>query len=304
MSHTSLLSLTLIALLSSAVMPAVAADSAPEVLRLWDGDAPHAGGTEPIDVPTLHLYRVESKQPTPGIIICPGGGYGNLAMDHEGAQIAAWFNRLGVTAGVCVYRHRGGGGNGGKGYGHPVPLLDAQRALRTMRSSATQWNVDPNRIGIIGFSAGGHLASTVSTHHDPGKADSSDKVEQVSSRPDFAILAYPVIAFDKPFTHRGSQKNLLGENPDPALVASLSNEAMVKADTPPTFLFHTAEDKGVPPENSIVYFLALQKAGVPAELHVFEKGRHGIGLGADVAGANAWPGLCEEWLKVRQIIRP
>ena len=306
MTNTSLLTLVLFAILGAVVVPAsaaeTAAETAPEVLRLWDGDAPHAGGAEPIDVPTLHLYRVESKEPTAGIIIYPGGGYGHLAMDHEGAQIAAGFNSLGMTAAVCVYRHRGGGGNGGKGYGHPVPLLDAQRAVRTMRASAQRWNVDPNRIGIIGFSAGGHLASTVSTHHDPGKPASADKVEQVSSRPDFAILCYPVIALDKPFTHRGSQKNLLGENPDPELVASLSNERMVTAETPPTFLFHTAEDTAVPPENSLVYFSALHKAGVPAELHLFEKGRHGIGLGADVPGARAWPELCKTWLTIRGVI--
>lgn len=285
-----------------AVIPAGAADRAPEILRLWDGDAPHAGGAEAIDVPTLHLYRAQTKDNSPGIIICPGGGYGHLAMDHEGVQIAAWFNSHGISAAICVYRHRGGGGNGGKGYGHPVPLLDAQRAVRTMRANAAQWHIDPARIGIIGFSAGGHLASTVSTHHDAGKPDSPDRVEQVSSRPDYSILCYPVISFDKPFSHRGSQKNLLGENAEPALIASLSNESMINTDTPPTFLFHTAEDKSVLPENSVVYFLALQKAGVPAEMHIFEKGRHGIGLGADVPGASAWPDMCKAWLKVRQII--
>lgn len=302
MSNAACSLLVLFTLIGSLIGSASAADPAPEVLRLWDGDAPHAGGAEAIDIPTLHLYRVRAAAKTPGVIIYPGGGYGHLAMDHEGAQMAAWFNSIGISAGVCVYRHRGGGGNGGKGYGHPVPLLDAQRALRTMRANAAQWNIDPARIGINGFSAGGHLASTVSTHHDPGQPDSADPVEQVSSRPDFSILCYPVIALDKPFTHRGSQKNLLGENADPALIASLSNESRVDANTPPTFLFHTAEDKAVPPENSVVYFMALQKAGVPSEMHIFEKGRHGIGLGADVPGASAWPELCKAWLKVRQII--
>ncbi len=283
-------------LLSAITLPSIAAEPAPEVLRLWAGDAPLAGGSEPIDIPSIHLYRAESKSRTAGVVILPGGGYGHLAMDHEGAQIAKWFNDMGITAAVCVYRHHGGGGNGGKGYNHPVPMLDAQRAIRTLRAGADRWNIDPARIGVMGFSAGGHLASTVSTHHDPGQPDSDDVIERVSSRPSFAVLAYPVIAFDKPYTHRGSQKNLLGENPDPTLVASLSNESMVSAETPPTFLFHTAEDTAVPPENSVVYFLALQRAGVKAEMHIFEKGKHGIGLGADIPGTNAWPKLCKAWL--------
>ncbi len=278
-----------------------ATDAAPEVLPLWDKDAPQAGGSEQGDVPTLQLYRVESKSRTAGIVICPGGGYGGLAMDHEGAQIASWFNRQGITAAVCVYRHRGVG-NAGKGYGHPVPMLDAQRAIRTMRAHSSQWNVDPDRIGVIGFSAGGHLASTVSTHHDPGNKDATDVIERASCRPDFAILAYPVIGMGKPFTHRGSQKNLLGDNADSSLIDSLSNETAVNSETPPTFLFHTAEDAAVPVENSVVYFSALVKAKVPAEMHLFEKGRHGVGLATDMPGTSAWPTLCSAWLKSHGII--
>lgn len=278
-----------------------ASAAAPEVMRLWPSDAPQAGGNEAADVPTLRLYRVESKDRTAGVVIFPGGGYGNLAMDHEGEQIAQWFNRMGVTAAICVYRHRGGG-NGGKGYGHPVPMLDAQRAIRTMRANASMWNIDPERIGIIGFSAGGHLASTVSTRHDQGDAKSEDMIEQASSRPSFAILAYPVIAFDKQFTHRGSQKNLLGENADPSLVASLSNETAVNAETPPTFLFHTSEDKAVPPQNSVVYYEALQRAGVSAEMHIFETGRHGVGLASGMPGTGTWPELCKAWLRIRGMI--
>jgi len=294
--------LVTLVLASLTTLHSFAVEAAPEILRLWTGDATQAGGTEAIDSPVIHLYRVDSKQPTAAIVIYPGGGYGNLAMDHEGVQIARWFNDMGMTAAVCVYRHRGGGGNGGKGYGHPVPMLDAQRAIRTVRANASEWNVDASRIGVIGFSAGGHLASTVSTHHDQGNVNSDDKIDRVSSRPDFAILCYPVIAFDKPFTHRGSQKNLLGENADPALVASLSNESMVNAETPPTFLFHTAEDTVVPAANSIVYFTALQAAHVPAEMHIFEKGRHGVGLAANLPGADAWPNLCKAWLRSGKII--
>ncbi len=265
------------------------AQSQPEVLRLWPGDAPEATASEPGDIPVIHLYRVESKQPTAGVVICPGGGYGGLAMDHEGKQFAEWFNQMGVTAAVCVYRHRGNGGNGGKGYGHPAPLLDAQRAVRTLKANAEQWNLKSDKIGIIGFSAGGHLVSTVSTHHDAGKADSTDPIDKASSRPDFAILAYPVISLGTEFAHGGSRRNLLGDNPDPELLASLTNETQVKSDTPPTFLFHTLEDTAVPVENSVRYYMALRAAKVPAEMHLFEKGRHGVGLAKGLPGAQAWP---------------
>lgn len=275
----------------------------PEEQLLWAGEAPHAGGQEDADRPRLHVYRVDSEQPTPAIVILPGGGYGNLALGHEGEEIAAFFNRLGITAAVCIYRHRGRG-NAGAGYGHPVPMLDAQRAIRTVRAATERWNVDPTRVGVIGFSAGGHLASTVSTHFDAGHPQVEDPIERVSSRPDFAILGYPVIALDQPHTHRGSQRNLLGDNPDPELLQSLSNEKAITAQTPPTFLFHTAEDKAVPAENSLQYFSALLKAGVPGELHVFEKGRHGIGLGADHGAASAWPQLCARWLQTQGVIKP
>jgi len=275
----------------------------PEELLLWSSDAPHAGGQEAADQPRLHLYRVEADQPTPAIVILPGGGYGNLALGHEGQEIAAFFNRLGITAAVCIYRHRGRG-NGGAGYGHPVPMLDAQRALRTVRAASERWNIDPTRVGVIGFSAGGHLASTVSTHFDAGDPQAADPIDRVSCRPDFAILGYPVIALDQPHTHRGSQRNLLGDNPDPELLKSLSNEQAVTDQTPPTFLFHTAEDQAVSAENSLQYFSALLRAGVAGELHVFEKGRHGIGLAADHGAASAWPRLCARWLQTQGVIKP
>ncbi|HBJ37087.1 MAG TPA: alpha/beta hydrolase [Planctomycetaceae bacterium] len=282
-------------------VPSLAAE--PVEMTLWQTDAPLSAGQEEGDQPRLHLYRVDSEQPTPAIVILPGGGYGNLASDHEGSQIAKFFNDQGVTAAVCFYRHRGKG-NAGKGYGHPVPMLDAQRAVRFVRTNAKEWNIDPGKVGIIGFSAGGHLASTVSTHFDAGDAAAKDPIDRVSSRPDFAILGYPVISLGEPHTHKGSQRNLLGENPDPELLRSLSNEKAVTAETPPTFLFHTAEDKGVPAENSLVYISALVRAGVPAELHLFETGRHGIGLGADQPGAKKWPDLCVTWLRNRGVISP
>ena len=261
---------------------------------LWPEGAPDAKGTDAKDKPNLIIYLpTKEKSFGSAVVICPGGGYGGLAMDHEGHQIAKWLNGHGIAAFICDYRHRG------KGYGHPAPLQDAQRAIRTVRARGAEFGVQPNKIGILGFSAGGHLASSAATHFDHGKADSTDAIEKVGCRPDFAILCYPVIAFDQPFTHQGSQKNLLGENPSPELVKSLSSELQVTSETPPTFLWHTNEDTGVPPENSIVFYLAMVKAKVPAEIHVFEKGRHGVGLGKGINGTEGWSPACISWLKGR-----
>lgn len=271
------------------VVPLHAAE--PKSFPLWKDGAPGALGSEAKDQPQGILYGLDSKEKKPGLVICPGGGYGGLAMDHEGHQIARWANSMGMVALICDYRHRG------KGYGHPCPLQDAQRAIRFMRNQATEWNVDPERIGIIGFSAGGHLVSTVLTHFDDGDASSVDPVAKRSSRPNFGILCYPVIGMGQPYTHLGSQKNLLGDAPDPELVRSLSNEYHVSEATPPTFLFHTQEDKVVLPINSLKFYGALVEKGVLSELHVFPKGRHGVGLAKGMAGAEHWPMLCEQWLK-------
>ncbi len=248
------------------------------------------------DRPQLLIGEKLQSGPTAAIVILPGGGYGHLAMDHEGHQISAWMQSLGIRAAICTYRHRGKG-NDGKGYGHPIPMQDAQAAIRYFRANAQRLGVDPNRIGVIGFSAGGHLASTVSTHFAEVNSSSDQPLEQVSSRPDFSILCYPVIAFDADHTHKGSQRNLLGADASAELIESLSNEKQVSKQTPPTFLFHTAEDTGVPPANSLVYALACAKHSVPIELHLFPQGRHGIGLGKDVPGASQWPDLCADWLK-------
>ncbi len=273
----------------------------PQVMPLWPNPAPGSAGQDDGDQPPLHVYLVESASPTPAIVVLPGGGYGGLAVDHEGVQIAKFFNDHGISVLVCHYRHRGKG-NSGKGYGHPVPLMDAQRAVRTARSQAAAWNIDPEKIGIIGFSAGGHLASTVSTHFDDGQVDSDDPVARASSRPDFAVLCYPVISLGQLHTHGGSQRNLLGPDPDPALLHSLSTENSVTAETPPTFLFHTADDQAVSAENSLRYASALIRAGVPTELVLFQNGRHGLGLAAGHPGAEAWPGLCIQWLKHRNVL--
>lgn len=263
---------------------------------LWPDGAPGSNANQEGDIPQLYVKLVESDVPTAAIVILPGGGYGGHAMDHEGHQFAQWFASIGVSSAICTYRLRGKG-NQGQGYGHPYPMTDAQRAIQTLRAKANPWNIDPQRVGVIGFSAGGHLCSTVSTHFADVDPSSADPIARVSSRPDFAILAYPVIGFDKSYTHRGSQKNLLGENPDPELVKSLSNEEQVSQQTPPTFLFHTVADQAVPVENSIEYFKACRRHGVPVELHVFDQGRHGLGLARDTPGASQWPALCAQWLR-------
>lgn len=265
---------------------------AQESMPLWAEGAPGALGKEAKDIPQGIVSLPESAiGPTAALVICPGGGYGHLAMDHEGKQIAKWANDLGMAAIICDYRHRG------KGYGHPAPLQDAQRAVRLARANATKWNIDPARVGILGFSAGGHLVSTVLTHFDEGDSSSPDKVAQQSSRPDFGVLCYPVICLGQPCTHMGSQKNLLGDNASQELIASLSNEKQIKANTPPVFLFHTQEDKAVPAENSIKFYASMVEKNVPGELHIFQKGNHGIGLGKGVPGAEAWSENCAKWLK-------
>jgi len=270
----------------------------PTVIPLWQDKAPGAVGDKPEDRPTLTVYLPPKEKATgTAVIVCPGGGYGFLAVGHEGEEVARWLNERGVTAFVLRYRIA-------PRYRHPAPLQDVQRAIRLVRSRAEQWQVNPQRIGVWGFSAGGHLAATASTHFDHGNPDSSDPVERVSCRPDFCILAYPVISFTEPFTHKGSRNNLLGPNPDTKLLEDLSNEKRVTQQTPPTFLFHTNEDKGVPPENSIVYYLALRRAGVPAELHIYEKGPHGVGLAQKDPVLRTWPDRLADWLHIRGLLTP
>ncbi|MDY0168888.1 MAG: alpha/beta hydrolase [Thermoguttaceae bacterium] len=281
-----------VAVLVSFLSEAWAAE--PKVEPLWPGGAPGALGREPKDVPTLTIWLPErEKAAGAAIVVCPGGGYGHLAVDHEGKQIAEWLNSFGVAAFVLEYRHRG------RGYGHPAPLQDAQRAIRTVRAGAEAFGIDPKRIGILGFSAGGHLASTAATHFDAGDPNAADPVERVSCRPDFALLCYAVIAFGEPFTHAGSQRNLLGPDAPEDLIRSCSSEKQVSPETPPTFLWHTDEDRGVPSENSVQFYLACRRHGVPAELHVFRTGRHGLGLAADVPGTREWPKLFEQWMQAQ-----
>ncbi|MBV9084780.1 MAG: alpha/beta hydrolase [Acidobacteriaceae bacterium] len=265
----------------------------PQRILLWPGGAPGAQGDTEADTPSLTIYPINGAQKLPtAVIVFPGGGYVHLAMDHEGAQVAAWLNSYGMTAFVLRYRL-------GPKYHHPVELGDAQRAIRYVRAHAADYKVDPHRIGVWGFSAGGHLASSTGTHFDSGKPDSNDPIERENSRPDFMILAYPVITFKEPFLHRGSRDALLGKNPDPALIQSLSSELAVTKDTPPAFLFHTSDDATVPVQNSVQFYLALRAANVPAEMHIFQHGRHGVGLARDNPDLSVWPDLLARWLKER-----
>jgi acetyl esterase/lipase len=261
------------------------------VVLLWPAGAPGALGTEAADKPTLTVFLPPAaKANGQAVVVCPGGGYGGLAVSHEGQDIGRWLNSQGVTAFMLKYRIA-------PRYHHPAPLQDAQRALRTVRARAKEWSVDPRRIGIWGFSAGGHLASTLGTHFDDGKPDADDPIERVSCRPDFLILAYPVITLEPPYAHMGSRNNLLGNQPDPKLVDTLSNHKQVTAQTPPTFLFHTDADKGVVPENSVLFYLALKKHKIPAELHIYEKGPHGVGLALKDPVLSTWPARLAAWLR-------
>ena len=277
-------------------MSSLAPVSAPAAEPLWPSGAPDAKGAEPHDIPALTRYApAEGTANGATILVLPGGGYEFLA-DHEGKGFAEWFAAHGVAAYVLNYRL------GSAGYRHPAMLDDAARALRILRARARAEGRDPARIGIIGSSAGGHLASTLLTHFDAGKADDADPTERESSRPDLGILCYPVISMGG-FTHAGSKDNLLGESPPEELVHQLSNETQVTADTPPCFLWHTVEDDLVPVENSLQFAAAFRRAGVPFELHLYEKGGHGLGLPSPGNGAPAWDTACLAWLTGRGFLK-
>jgi acetyl esterase/lipase len=269
---------------------------APAAVRLWPQGAPGAVGNEEADQPDIRVYLPAADKATgAAVVICPGGGYGILAYDHEGHQVARWLNTIGVAGVVLKYRLA-------PRYRHPAPLADLQRAIRTLRAQSQNWHLDPRRVGVMGFSAGGHLASTAATHFDAGQSDAADPVDRLSCRPDFAVLCYPVISFTESFGHAGSKRNLLGPDPDPKLVESLSNERQVTEQTPPTFLFHTADDTGVPPENSLAFFAALRRAKVPCELHLYEVGPHGVGLSPADPATFGWKDRLADWLRARGIL--
>jgi acetyl esterase/lipase len=269
----------------------------PQTIALWNGRAPGAQGEQDGDKPTITIYMPpDTTGPMTAVVVAPGGSYQRLSMTNEGRLPAAFLNSLGVAAFVLRYRL-------GPTYRHPIELGDAQRAIRMVRARAAEWHIAPNRVGVMGFSAGGHLAATASTQFDAGSAEAADPIDRVSSRPDFAILGYPVISFVEPWTHQLSKKNLLGENADPELARRMSAETRVTGDTPPTFIYHTYVDATVPVENAVAYFLALRKAGVAAEMHIFKNGRHGTGLAMQEGPLAEWPRLLANWLRASGLLR-
>jgi acetyl esterase/lipase len=281
----------------------VAAD--PKEIPLYTGPVPLAAEGDKA-APTLTIYPVDPEKATgAAVVVCPGGGYSGLAMDHEGKQVAEWMNARGVAAFVLKYRTA----SIKKTPLLEAPMFDVQRAIRHVRANAGDYKIDAKKIGVMGFSAGGHLASTAATHFDNGKADATDATDKASCRPDFAILCYPVISMKTGTTHGGSRQNLIGAKPDDKLVDFFSNELQVTEATPPTFLFHTDEDKAVLPENSLLFYMALKKAKVPAEMHLYEKGHHGVGLANDpkwekgVPNIRTWPERLEGWLKLRGYVK-
>ena len=270
--------------------PIVAREQA--AIPLWAGGAPGAAGSAPEDQPVITPFLPPAgKANGTSVVIFPGGGYQHLSMQKEGSDVANWLASTGVTAFVVRYRL-------GPTYHHPIELGDAQRAIRTVRARATEWGVNPARIGIIGFSAGGHLASTAGTHYDAGTAESADVIERAGSRPDFMLLLYPVITMRADsVTHRGSRTNLIGNTPEPALERLLSNETQITRDTPPTFLVHASDDKTVPVENSIKFYQGLRAANVIAEMHIYEYGGHGFGLAPTDPVLGQWTTVCEAWMR-------
>ena len=265
--------------------------------RLWEGPAPEARGQAQQDIPTLTPFFADATNATgAAVVICPGGGYGGLA-PHEGKDYARWLNELGIHAFVLKYRL------GSSGYRHPAMMHDVQRAIRVVRANAADWGITPSKIGVMGSSAGGHLASTACTHFTTGTQDASDPVERVSCRPDFGILCYAVITMGE-FTHAGSRENLLGKNPAPELLLLLSNEKQVTKDTPPCFIWHTAEDAAVDVRNSLDFAAALRAHGVPFALHVYPHGGHGMGLGSGTwnpAARHPWTAACAQWLQEQKL---
>ena len=275
---------------------AVAADTAAETIRLWPGDAPGALGTTDQDIPVAAWWpATDATQPTAAMVVCPGGGYGGLA-DHEGSDYARWLNSQGISAFVLRYRL------GSKGYRHPVMLGDVSRAMRLVRAEHARLGIDPARVGVMGSSAGGHLAVTLLTQGDDGNPAADDAVDRQPSRPALGVLCYPVVSMLPTNTHAGSKRNLLGEDPPEDLTRELSGELAVTDTTPPVFLLHTVEDKVVKLAGVLDLAAALNRHGRPFELHVYEKGPHGIGLGTrpyDPAKLHPWTVECRRWLAER-----
>ena len=268
-------------------VPGLRADASPE--KLEDARASN------VHQPSLTVYPAPADKATgAAVIICPGGGYMRLSMENEGSQVAAWLNSIGVTAFVLKYRM--------VEYGHPAPLRDVLRAVRLVRSRAADFALQPDRLGVIGFSAGGHLAASAGTLFDSPEGRTGAALDAVSARPDFLLLMYPVITLHDPYAHAGSRRALLGENATAAQVAAMSLESRVTAATPPTFLVHTQEDTSVPIENSLLFYRALRASGVPTEVHLFEKGPHGFGMRKEFGQTSAWIDRAEDWMRGRGLL--
>ncbi len=304
--------LALIVALSLAAAPRAlgqqpaAPETSTQIIRLWPEGVPGAkpnGGEERnvanrvsnVHEPTLAFFPAPRDTANGTVVIvCPGGGYARLAVDKEGSDIAKMLNGLGVSAFVLKYRLLE--------YGHPGPLQDVLRAIRTVRSRATEFGVLPTRIGVMGFSAGGHVAASAATLFDAPEGRTGAAIDDVSARPDFVVLIYPVITLQPPYAHAGSRQNLLGATPDPALVQRLSVETQVSSNTPPAFLAHTGEDTTVPIENSILFYQALRRAGVSAEMHLYQKGAHGFGMAPGNGPTSEWPRRLEDWLRFQGLL--
>jgi acetyl esterase/lipase len=297
----------LLALLMTAVADLTSA-APPVVIPLWPEGVPggRALGSEKdeglgrisnVSEPTLTVYGPAVDRPNgTAVIIAPGGGYVHLSVEREGVQYANWLSTLGVTSFVLKYRMQE--------FGHPAPLQDVLRAVRIVRSRAAEFKINPARIGVMGSSAGGHLAASAGTLFDHPAGRTGSPLDATSARPDFLILMYPVITMDDPYAHAGSRKALLGANPSPELLQLASMEKQVTASTPPTLLIHTQEDRTVPVENSILFYEALTKAKVPAEMYLFEHGSHGMGMNPNFGTASDWPARAAEWLRNRGLLTP
>ena len=263
-------------------VPGLRADASPEKIENNRASNVHQ--------PYLQVFPAAAgKAVGTAVVVCPGGGYTRLAIEHEGSLVAARLNAAGVTAFVLHYRLLE--------YGHPAPLRDVLRAIRLVRSRASEFGVRPERIGVMGFSAGGHLAASAATLFGEAEGKTGAELDAVSARPDFAVLVYPVITMKPPLAHAGSRRALLGTEPAPELIERMSLETRVRKDTPPTLMFCTEDDKTVPVENTLMFYGALRSAGVDAELHVWPHGAHGFGMNPNVGRAAIWPDLCEDWLR-------
>lgn len=277
------------------VPPAVRPDAPAARGPLGDEQLGEGGRISNVSVPTLTVYWPAVDRPNgTAVIVCPGGGYGMLSNDREGIQYANWLSHLGVTVFILKSRLLE--------YGHPAPLQDVLRAVRLVRSRAAEFKIDPARLGVMGSSAGGHLAASAGTLFDHADGKTGAALDTINARPDFLILMYPVISMADGVTHEGSRQNLLGQNRIPGMLALASLERQVTAATPPTLLIHTQEDQAVPVENSIRFYQALTKAGVPAEFYAFERGSHGMGMKAEFGTASDWPKRAEEWLRHRGLL--